>query len=186
MYFIELFFLAVGLAMDTFAVSICAGLSRPRAVWKSALVLGLYFGIFQAAMPVFGYLLAVNFADIVVTYTNWIAFALLVFIGGKMILGGLKKDDDSQKTFENANNLGPAKMLPLAIATSIDAMAAGVSFALLQVRIVPAVLLIGAVTFVFSFFGVKIGGAFGARFKSVAEFIGGAILILIGLRILLM
>ena len=185
MHFIELFFIAVGLAMDTFAVSICAGLSRPRAVWKSALILGLYFGAFQAIMPILGYLLGVNFTDIVVAYTHWIAFALLVFLGVKMILGGLKKGDDSQQTLENTNNLEPAKMLPLAIATSIDAMAAGVSFAFLQVRIIPAVLLIGAVTFIFSFFGVKIGSVFGARFKSAAEFLGGGILILIGFRVLL-
>jgi len=202
MNLIELLLLAVALSMDTFAVGICAGLTMKKATIKKMLVMGLYFGIFQAVMPLIGYLAATLFADYIITYDHWITFALLCFLGGKMIAGSFKKEgcpdrecpDDTcgdrscpgGKRPDNAEaSLKPAKMLPLAIATSIDALAVGVSFAFLKVSIAPAVLFIGATTLLLSMLGVKIGNVFGAKFKSKAEFVGGVILALIGLKILL-
>ncbi|MCL1941478.1 MAG: manganese efflux pump MntP family protein [Synergistaceae bacterium] len=187
MNFIELFFLAVGLSMDTFAVGICAGLTMARVTVKKSLTVGLYFGLFQAVMPIIGYLAATRFADNIISYDHWIAFALLCFLGLKMIAGGFKKDGFSEgKNDANEEfSLKPAQMLPLAVATSIDALAVGVSFAFLRVNIVPAVFFIGIITLILSMAGVKIGNVFGARFKSKAEIAGGAILVLIGFKILL-
>jgi putative Mn2+ efflux pump MntP len=176
----ELLILAAGLSMDTFAVAICAGLTMRKASLQKCVAVGLYFGIFQAGMPLIGYSIAALFADRIIAYDHWIAFGLLFFLGGKMIVASLKKEDKTDKEA----SLRPAQMLPLALATSIDALAVGVSFAFLQVSIVPAVALIGAVTFVLSAAGVKIGHVFGVKFKSKAEFVGGLILILIGVRIL--
>ena len=190
MGFIELFLLAIGLSMDTFAVGITIGLCMRKITIKKSLTVGLYFGVFQAGMPVIGYLLAIRFADLMVAYSPWIAFGLLGFLGGKMIVGSLKKeenfncDPNDEATFHESS-LGPRKMLPLAVATSIDALAVGVSFAVLRVSIVPAVSLIGVVTLIVSMIGVKIGGLCGVKFKSKAEVLGGIILIGIGLRILL-
>ena len=186
---IELFLLAVGLSMDAFAVSVSTGLTMDKATLKKSLIVGLYFGAFQAVMPVIGYLLAVGFAEYVIALAPWIAFALLAFLGVRMMVGGLKKEvraSGFEKQGECAEiRLGPKKMLPLAVATSIDALAVGVSMAFLGVNIVYAVLLIGAVTFAVSMAGVKIGSVFGAKFKSKAEILGGVILIGIGLNILL-
>jgi len=183
MNLIELFILALGLSMDAFAVAICAGLTMPKATMKKALIVGLYFGIFQAGMPLVGYFLASLFADKIVSYDHWIAFALLCFLGGKMIWESFKKEKASGEEAEAS--LGPKKMLPLAVATSIDALAVGVSFAFLRVSIVPAVSLIGVATLVISMAGVKIGNVFGKKFKSKAELAGGIILVLIGLKILI-
>jgi putative Mn2+ efflux pump MntP len=183
MHFIELFLLAVGLSMDAFAVSVCAGLTMPKATIKKALIVGLYFGVFQAVMPLIGYLAAALFARYITAYDHWIAFGLLCFLGGKMILGSYKKEDPHDDDSEAS--LKPSQMLPLAIATSIDALAVGVSFAFLQMDILPAVLFIGVTTLALSMLGVKIGHVFGVRFKSTAEFTGGVILILIGAKILL-
>ena len=202
MNFIELFLLAVGLSMDAFAVAVCAGLTMPKLNIKKALVIGLYFGIFQAVMPLIGYLVAKLFADKIITYDHWIAFALLCFLGGKMIMESFKKDgcpdrecpDDvcadrkcpgGEKPNRKETSVKPARMLPLALATSIDALAVGVSFAFLRVNIIPAVSFIGITTFTLSLVGVKIGNVFGTRFKSKAELVGGVILVLIGLKILL-
>ena len=191
MSFIELFLLAVGLSMDTFAVGICAGLTMAKASFKKMLVIGLYFGGFQALMPLIGFFTARTFTEKIITYDHWIAFALLCFLGGKMIAGSFKKeespgkDSPGKKPDSKEFSLGPANMFPLAIATSIDALAIGVSFAFLQVSIVPAVSLIGLTTLVISMAGVKIGNVFGSRYKSKAEFAGGLILVLIGLKILL-
>jgi len=202
MKFIELFLLAVGLSMDAFAVAVCAGLTMPKLNIKKALVIGLYFGIFQAVMPLIGYLIATLFADKIIAYDHWIAFALLCFLGGKMILESFKKDgcldrecpDDvcsdrkcpgGEKPNRKETSVKPAQMLPLALATSIDALAVGVSFAFLRVNIIPAVSFIGITTFALSLAGVKIGNIFGTRFKSKAELAGGVILVLIGLKILL-
>ena len=190
MGFIELFLLAIGLSMDTFAVGITIGLTMKIITIRKSLTVGLYFGIFQAGMPVIGYLLAVRFADLMVSYSPWIAFALLSFLGGKMIVGSFKKEECSKAYFKEGariceDPLGPKKMLPLAVATSIDALAVGVSFAVLRVSILPAVSLIGIVTLVVSMIGVKIGNLCGVRFKAKAEILGGIILIGIGLRILL-
>ena len=196
----ELFLLAVGLSMDAFAVAICAGLTMAKANIKKALIIGLYFGGFQAGMPLIGYFAATLFADMIIEYDHWIAFGLLCFLGGKMIYDSIKKDeslknkcnDESCNSQTNKKNhilevehsLKPATMLPLALATSIDALAIGVSFAFLQVNIIPAVAFIGITTLVISMVGVKIGNVFGQRFKSKAQFAGGAILILIGFKIL--
>ena len=187
---IELFLLAVGLSMDAFAVAISKGLTMSGAAIKKALIVGLYFGIFQAGMPLAGYFLAMRFADRVVALSPWIAFALLSFLGGKMIIGSLKKKKPTvgcsdEKNMLSETALRPKEMLPLAVATSIDALAVGVSLAFLQVNIIPAVLLIGIVTMVVSMAGVKIGNIFGTKFKSKAEILGGVILIGIGLHILI-
>ena len=175
----EIFILAIALSMDAFAVSICKGLSMKKMSWKKALLAGIYFGGFQAAMPLIGYFLGVQFKDLITSVDHWIAFALLAFIGGSMI-------KESREQCEGGNDCFAVKtMLLLAVATSIDALAVGVTFAFLTVDIIPAVSLIGLITFIFSFVGIKIGNAFGAKYKSKAELAGGIILILIGLKILL-
>jgi putative Mn2+ efflux pump MntP len=186
----ELFLLAVGLSMDAFAVSISIGLRIKSITIKKSLVVGLYFGAFQGGMPVIGYLLAMQFASYMVAFSPWIAFVLLSFLGIKLIIGSLKKEaplsggmDTECQDFDHC--LNPKKMLPLAVATSIDALAVGVSFAFLQVSIVPAVSLIGIITLIVSIAGVKIGNLFGIRFKAKAEVFGGIILIGMGLYILL-
>jgi len=184
MHLLELVLLALALSMDAFAVAICAGLTMTKPLGKKALIVGLYFGGFQAAMPLVGYLVAVQFADHIVAYDHWIAFALLCFLGGKMIAGSLRKES-AKRPEEKEASLRPARMLPLALATSIDALAVGMSFAFLRVHIVPAVSFIGMITLALSMAGVKIGSVFGAKLKSKAEFAGGAILVLIGLKILL-
>ena len=199
---IELFILAVGLSMDAFAVAICDGLAMSKASVIKALVIGLYFGVFQAVMPLIGYHVATFFADKIIAYDHWIAFALLSFLGVKMIVGCFKKDGCPDrncpaemcgdrvcplgtKPEKKDTSVNPGHMLPLALATSIDALAVGVSFAFLRVKIIPAVIFIGVTTFIISIIGVKIGNIFGARFKSKAEFAGGVILVLIGVKILL-
>ena len=184
MSFIELFLLAIGLSMDDFAVSICLGLNMGKITVKKALIIGLYFGIFQAGMPVIGFLTASLFAERIIAYDHWIAFGLLTFLGGKMIFESRKKDDSDQCDTKEIS-LKPAQMLPLAIATSIDALAVGVSFAFLRVNIIPAVSFIGISTLVISIAGVKIGHVCGSQVQTKAEFTGGVILMLIGLKILL-
>ena len=187
MSFVELLLLAIGLSMDAFAVAVCLGLTMPKATLKKSLIIGLYFGIFQAAMPLIGYVFATQFADRVAAFSYLIAFALLCFLGAKMIIGSFKKDGmpDTEQVNCKEASLSPNKMLPLAVATSIDALAVGVSLAFLQVSIVPAVSFIGITTFIISMIGVKIGSMFGAKFKSKAELLGRVILVLIGLQILL-
>lgn len=177
----QLTLVALGLSMDAFAVAICKGLAMQKATIKQMLIVGLYFGLFQAAMPAIGYFLGAQFADFIQTWAHWIAFALLSVIGGKMVVESLRK----KETEHESASLLPGKMLPLAIATSIDALATGVTFAFLRVNILPAVLLIGTITLILSAAGTKIGNLFGARFKSKAELAGGIILIAMGLKILL-
>jgi len=177
----ELFILAIGLSMDAFAVSICKGLSMPKMNWRHATIIGLYFGGFQAGMPVIGYLLGVGFQESIQAIDHWIAFVLLGIIGFNMIKESLEGDD----TCDLDPSIGFKTMLVLAVATSIDALAVGVTFAFLKVAIIPAVAFIGVTTFSFSVLGVKIGNVFGCRYKSKAEFAGGLILILIGVKILL-
>lgn len=178
----ELFVIAVGLSMDAFAVSICKGLSVERVTWKHALLCGAYFGGFQALMPMLGFLLGTQFRDLITNIDHWIAFVLLALIGANMI-----KESFGKETEELNASFTFRTMLPLAIATSIDALAVGVTFAFLNIGtlIVAAVLFIGAITFAFSFVGVRVGSAFGMKFKSKAEFFGGAVLILMGVKILL-
>lgn len=175
----ELFIVAVGLSMDAFAVALCKGLSVGKATPKHAVVTGLYFGGFQAVMPLLGYLLGEYFQGFIVSFSHWIAFVLLVLIGVNMI-------KESRSACEAVNSdFGFKAMLPLAIATSIDALAVGVSFAFLEVQIVPAVAFIGITTFVLSAVGVKLGAIFGEKYKSRAELFGGLVLILMGCKILL-
>ena len=192
MSLIELFILAVGLSMDAFAVAICKGLSLRKVSLKECTKVGLYFGGFQAGMPLIGFILGVQFKDYITSIDHWIAFILLSFIGINMIREAMDKDEDESIVNlaeaavgeEEVNELGFKNMVMLAIATSIDALAVGVTFAFLQVDIVPAVLFIGIVTFALSAIGVKIGNVFGTKYKSKAEAAGGIILILIGLKIL--
>ena len=176
----ELFILAVGLSMDAFAVAVCKGLSMQKMNWRHAIVIGLYFGGFQAAMPSLGYILGVGFQSRIQAVDHWIAFVLLVFIGLNMV-----RDSRDQEAEHVDPSVGFKVMVILAIATSIDALAVGVTFAFLQVNIVPAVCFIGTVTFLLSVIGVKVGNVFGTRYKSRAELVGGLILIAIGVKILL-
>ena len=179
MGFIELFLIAVGLSMDAFAVSVCKGLSVKKAGVKHAALAGLYFGGFQFLMPVIGYLLGFRFESVIETVDHWVAFVLLAFIGGSMIRESFGKDEEMNDDF------GVKTMLLMAVATSIDALAVGITFAFLNVQILPAAGLIGVTTFLLSFVGINIGNVFGARYKSRAELAGGVILVLIGAKILL-
>ena len=180
MGFLELLVIAVGVSMDAFAVSICKGLSSRRVRPSDALTAGLWFGGFQALMPLIGYYLGVSFADFVSDVDHWIAFVLLGIIGAKMI-----KESFENESCDVSPDFSYRSMLPMAIATSIDALAIGVSFAFLRVDIWWSVLLIGITTGVFSISGVYIGNAFGCKYKSKAEFAGGAILCLMGIKILI-
>ena len=175
----ELFVIALGLSMDAFAVSICKGLSVCRCRFRHMLLCGLYFGAFQALMPLIGYLLGSQFESLITAIAPYIAFFLLSLIGFNMVRESRHEDEEVDDDFS------PRAMLPLAVATSIDALAVGVSFALLQVDIVPAVSFIGLTTFATCVFGVKIGNLFGNRYRSRAEFFGGLVLIAMGLKILL-
>lgn len=177
---LSLFLIAVGLSMDAFAVSVCKGLATPKYKLKYSMICGAWFGGFQALMPAVGYLLGVNFKKYITAIDHWIAFVLLALIGFNMIREALKNDDEGADPSFTAKS-----MSLLAIATSIDALAIGITFAFLDVNIVAAVLFIGVCTFVISAAGVKIGSVFGTRFKSKAEIAGGAILIILGLRILI-
>lgn len=175
-----LFVTAVGLSMDAFAVSICKGLAMKKLSLKKALIIGLWFGGFQALMPTAGYLLGTRFEQYVTAIDHWIAFALLALIGANMIKEALSKEED-----ETNDCVDVKTMFLLAVATSIDALAVGVTYAFLQVRIVPAVSFIGVITFLLSVLGVKIGNVFGLKYKARAEIAGGVILILMGTKILL-
>ena len=177
---IELFLIAVGLSMDAFAVSVCKGLAMPKCTFKKAAIVGLWFGGFQALMPAIGYILGAQFQEAIASIDHWIAFVLLALIGGNMIHEALDNDEE-----EADASLDVKTMFLLAVATSIDALAIGITFAFLKVNIISAVCFIGIVTFIISFAGVKIGNVFGARYKNKAEIVGGVILILLGLKILL-
>ena len=176
----ELFVIAVGLSMDAFAVSVCKGLSVQKMKLSHAFICGAYFGGFQGLMPLIGYLLGSQFEDAIVSIDHWVAFVLLGLIGFNMI-----KESREEGCEEMDSSFGVRAMIPLAVATSIDALAIGVTFAFLHVNIFWAVLFIGVITFTLSSIGVKVGNVFGVRFKSKAEFAGGLILILMGTKILL-
>lgn len=184
MGFLELLILAVGLSMDAFAVSICKGLALPKISLKNTALVGLWFGGFQALMPVAGYFLGFRFREKITSIDHWIAFVLLAVIGLNMIKEACSKDCGCE-TEETDASLDFRSMLILAIATSIDALAVGITFAFLDVQLLSAVTLIGVTTFLLSAAGVKIGNAFGIRYKSRAELTGGIILILLGAKILL-
>ena len=181
MTFWEIFLLAVGVSMDAFAVSIGKGLSAKRVSWREALTVGLWFGGFQALMQVIGYYLGISFADLVTKIDHWIAFGLLLLIGGNMIREALQGGDDKPADA----SFGFKTMLLLAIATSIDALALGISFAFLGTNLWRAILVIGLTTFAFSAVGLLIGKKVGTRFHAGAEILGGIILIAIGLKILI-
>ena len=180
MNFIDIFLIGVALSMDAFAVSICKGLSVKKVSAKHVLTVGVYFGGFQALMPTVGFLLGYKFESFITSIDHWIAFILLALIGGNMIREALGKDDEHEN-----DDFSVKAMLPLAVATSIDALAVAISFAFLGVDIVQAALLIGITTFVLSGVGIFVGNIFGSKYKSKAELLGGAVLILIGLKILL-
>ena len=177
---LELFILAVGLSMDAFAVSVCKGLAMPKITVKKAAVVGIWFGGFQALMPALGYLLGSQFKESITAIDHWIAFILLGIIGGNMIREACSGECENEN-----DSLDVKTMFLLAVATSIDALAVGITFAFLKVNIVAAVSFIGATTFIISAAGVKIGNIFGTKYKSKAELAGGIILILLGLKILL-
>ena len=183
MSFIELVLIAVGLSMDAFAVAICKGLSVQKLGWKHYLTVGVWFGGFQALMPTLGYLLGTTFERYITSVDHWVAFVLLCLIGGSMLKEGLAKEEEEK---EERAGFDFKSMLLLAVATSIDALAVGITFALLpDVNIFSAVGLIGTITFCLSAVGLKVGNIFGLKYKSKAEVVGGVILILIGVKILL-
>lgn len=176
---IELCILSIGLAMDAFAVSVCKGLSMTRMKWKNAIIIGAYFGYFQALMPALGYLLGYNFQDRISNIDHWIAFILLGVIGINMIKEAISKENDVHN-----DSVKFKDMIVLAIATSIDALAVGITFAFLNVNLILAISLIGIITFIISVLGVKVGNIFGDKYEKKAEFAGGIILIFLGIKIL--
>lgn len=178
---LELLILAIGLSMDAFAVSVCKGLAMKKLEFKNMVLVGLWFGGFQALMPTIGYFLGVQFKNQITAIDHWIAFVLLGIIGANMIKEACSKDDEE----EVKANLDVKTMFMLAIATSIDALAVGITFAFLSVNLVHAVTFIGITTFILSAVGVGIGNIFGTKYKAKAEIAGGIILILLGIKILL-
>ena len=185
MGFIELLLIGVGLSMDAFAVSICQGISMTKIKWGHALTVGLYFGGFQALMPFTGWMLGSQFAGRIQQYDHWAAFVLLVLIGGNMIREALSGEEDEAEDAAIGAGLDHKKLFLMAIATSIDALAVGVTFAFLDTAILPAIGIIGTTTFFISVAGVAVGCWFGARYKKRAEITGGVILVLLGVKILL-
>ncbi|MBO5070874.1 MAG: manganese efflux pump [Roseburia sp.] len=183
--FIELLLMGVGLAMDAFAVSICKGLGMRKVNKKQAVLIGLFFGGFQALMPFIGWVLGSQFEKYITSIDHWIAFILLGFIGGKMIVEALKPAEECDEVKELDAPLNIKELFILAIATSIDALAVGITFAFLSYPIVEAISIIGVVTFIICIAGVYVGNFFGSKYKNKAEFAGGAILVILGLRILL-
>ena len=180
MSLIELFILAVGLSMDAFAVSVCKGLAVPKAAARECSLAGLWFGGFQALMPTIGYFLGRSFTRYIESVDHWVAFILLAVIGGNMIRESLGSEEECSN-----GSMDPKEMFLLAVATSIDALAVGITFAFLQVEILPAVALIGCTTLILSALGVRIGALVGERFQSRAKLFGGLVLIAIGVKILL-
>ena len=185
MGFWELAVLAVGLSMDAFAVSVCKGLALQRVSWKECCIAGAWFGGFQALMPLLGYLLGTQFEQFVTSVDHWIAFVLLGIIGGNMIREALSGEEDEAEDAAIGAGLDHKKLFLMAIATSIDALAVGVTFAFLDTAILPAIGIIGTTPFFISVAGVAVGCWFGARYKKRAEITGGVILVLLGVKILL-
>ena len=183
MTWIELFLTAVALSMDAFAVSTCKGLNLRTMNWKRAGLIGLFFGGFQAAMPLLGWLLGKQFEHLITNYDHWVVFGLLALIGGKMVFDALKGGEE--EACKPEEKLNYKELVILSFATSIDALAVGISFAFLQVRVLPSVACIGVTTCLLSILGVAIGQKFGAKYKDKATLVGGAVLIAIGLKILL-
>ncbi|WP_173329415.1 manganese efflux pump MntP family protein [Ruminococcus flavefaciens] len=178
----ELLLISVGLAMDAFSVSVCKGLSMKKLDLKGGVITALFFGAFQAFMPVIGYFLGSRFADFISSFSHWVSFGLLAVIGGKMMIEAIKGGDDES---ENEYRLNIKELFVLAVATSIDALAVGIVFAAEKTPVITSVTIIGAVTFLLSFAGVYIGHRFGSKYEKKAELAGGAILIIIGVKLLL-
>lgn len=185
MGYIELLLIGIGLAMDAFAVSICKGLNMRVVNKKHCFIIALFFGGFQALMPWIGWLVGKQFERYITRFDHWIAFILLAVIGGKMVVDVLREKEEEECCVKGESRLDIKELFFLAIATSIDALAVGISFAFLKVSIIPAIIIIGVVTFVISAMGVFIGNIFGSKYKSRAELVGGIILILLGVKILL-
>jgi len=181
-----LLLIALGLSADAFAVALCKGLKMRRLNLHHAMVIAAFFGSFQAIMPLLGWILGSQFEAYITSFDHWIAFILLTLIGGKMLLDAFKKDDECVAATSEINDILDMKELViLAIATSIDALAIGITFAFLQILIMPAIFFIGIITFILSFIGVTMGNKFGIKYKGRAEVVGGFILIFIGIKILL-
>ena len=181
MSFLSVFLIAIGLSMDAFAVAVCKGLKMRQIDYAKTLLIALFFGGFQALMPLIGWFLGVKFQKHIVAFDHWIAFLLLAFIGGKMIYESFKPDDD-----EANDDFSISELLILSIATSIDALAVGIAFAMLEdVNILYSVSVIGLITFILSVIGVAVGNRFGTVYKNKAELTGGIILVFLGLKILL-
>lgn len=185
MSLVEIFLIGIGLSMDAFAVAICQGLSMKKLNIRHSLVIALFFGGFQAMMPLLGWFLGSQFAGYIQRFDHWVAFALLGVIGFNMIRGALASEEEDEEDCGCGEGLDLKRLLLMAVATSIDALAVGITFAFLTVPILPAVSVIGCTTFFLSFVGVAVGNYFGARFKKQAELSGGIILILLGVKILL-
>ena len=183
MTFVELLLTAVALSMDAFAVSTCKGLNMRKMNWRQALVIGLFFGGFQAIMPLLGWILGKQFESLITSVDHWVVFALLALIGGKMVYDALKGGDE--EGCEPETKLDIRQMIGLSFATSVDALAVGISFAFLKVQILPSVVCIGVTTCLLSILGVAIGQRFGAKYQSKATLAGGIVLILLGVKILL-
>ncbi len=181
----EIFLIGVGLSMDAFAVAICKGLAMPKVNWKHALTIALFFGGFQALMPFLGWLLGSRFGSSIDAISPWVAFALLAVIGGKMILDAVKSDEGEAEEAAGSDVLDLKELTLMAVATSIDALAVGITFGMLHVNIGFAATLIGCTTFCIALSGVLVGNYFGSKFQQKAQIAGGVILILIGLKILL-
>lgn len=179
----ELILLSLGLAMDAFSVSVCKGLSMKKIDYKGAFLIALFFGAFQGGMPLIGYFLGSRFEQFISRYSHWVAFILLGFIGGKMMFETFRAESSDEPQQEYRLNIG--ELLVLAIATSIDALAVGVVFAAQKTPVVSSVIVIGAITFVTSLIGVVIGNRFGSKYEKKAEFAGGLVLVLIGVKLLL-
>lgn len=177
---IEILLISLGLAMDAFAVSVCKGLAMKKMNWKKAIIIGLYFGVFQAVMPIIGFFLGTTFEGFITNVDHWVAFILLVVIGINMIKEAFEKESENRN-----DNVDMKTMIVLSIATSIDALAIGITFACLKMHILVPVITIGVITFIISVIGVKIGNRFGDKYEKKAEIMGGVILILLGTKILL-
>lgn len=188
MRFYEIIIIALGLSMDAFAAALCRGLTAKKIKFKHAVITGLFFGVFQGLMPVIGFYLGFLFSDLISAVDHWLAFVILVIIGAKMIFDSFKKEgekENEEAIITSDREFSAKKLLPLAVATSIDALAVGVSLAFLTASILPAALIIGTITLVLSAAGVYIGHLFGARLKGTAELFGGLVLLLIATKILL-
>ncbi|MCR4924873.1 MAG: manganese efflux pump MntP family protein [Clostridiales bacterium] len=183
--FIDIFLIGVGLAMDAFAVSICKGLKMKKIQKLNAVIIAFFFGAFQAIMPLIGYYLGSAFEKYITSFDHWVAFILLAIIGGKMIKDSFSKEKEDEEKKDDKEKIDLKELTVMAVATSIDALAVGITFAFSEVNIFSAISIIGATTFVICIIGVLIGNFFGIKYKSKAELVGGIILILIGLKILL-